>query len=94
VPEVLFYAYCMSVKYFRNIIEDLLEHGLTQTKIADAIGFKKQNITEILQGIRQDMQGEQLSRLIALCKKEKLKPSTWSQLGDMIDRELKNKSKS
>jgi transcriptional regulator with XRE-family HTH domain len=78
----------MRVKYFKNIIERLLAKGLSQTKIAESLGFKKQNITEILQGIRQDMQGEHLSRLVKLCKVNRLEPDTWNKLGKMIDDEL------
>ena len=81
----------MRVRYFIDIIEGLLAKGVSQSAIAKALGFKKQNITEIIGKTpdkqRRNLKDEHLPGLLALCKKHGVGPRSADQLVQLIQRE-------
>lgn len=83
----------MNVRYFIDIINDLIKEGASRVEIAAALGFKKQNMTEILGGVpskqRQNLKDEQMPGLLALCKKYKTGPKSAKALLDLIENEKK-----
>lgn len=83
----------MRVRYFIDIINELLKQGVSQTAIADALGVKKQNMTEILgknpKKLRQNLKDEHLPGLLRLCREYKVGPKTASELIALIDKEVK-----
>lgn len=85
----------MKVRYFIDIINKLLAKGLSQVEIAKTLGMKKQNLSEILGKVegkqRQNLKDEHLPGLLKLCKAHGLDVKSWSQLGKLIEGELKKK---
>lgn len=82
----------MIVKYFVDIIKELVDKGASQTEIAKIIGFTKQNMTEILGGKpekqRKNLKDEHLPGLLKLCKKYKVGPQNPSELFRLINSEI------
>lgn len=81
----------MNVRYFIEIINELLGKGVSQQEIAKSLGFKKQNMTEILgknpQKQRQNLKDEHLPPLLALCIKYKTGPKSAKALLQRIEQE-------
>lgn len=81
----------MRVRYFIEIINELLQAGCGQAEIAEALGFKKQNLTEILSDKRQNLKDEHLPGLIRLCRKKGVGPQTAGRLMKIIEDEKRGK---
>lgn len=79
----------MRVRYFIEIINELLRSKCPQAEIAEALGFKKQNLTEILSDKRQNLKDEHLPGLIKLCRKYGVGPQTAAALMRRIETEKK-----
>lgn len=82
----------MKVRYFIDIINDLLSRGASQSEVAKELGFSRQNLSEILGLVpekqRKNLKDEHLPGLMKLCKKYDTEPRTASKLIKMIESEL------
>lgn len=83
----------MRVKYFIEIIRQLLEKNVSQNEIAKALGFSKQNMTEILgknpAKQRKNLKDHHLPALLDLCRAHKVGPQSADKLLSEIKKEAK-----
>lgn len=82
----------MRVRYFINIINNLLTKGASQSEVAKVLGFSRQNLTEILGLVpekqRKNLKDEHLPGILQLCKKYDVPPKTAAALMRLIQEEV------
>lgn len=83
----------MRVNYFIDIIKQLIAKDVAQNEIAKALGFSKQNMTEILgknqNKQRKNLKDEHLPGLLSLCRKHKIGPQSAAELMRVIKEEVR-----
>ena len=84
----------MEMTYFCDILKVLLERGVSEAELARELHLTRQHLQYLLgkgktpRKPQKNLKDEQISRLIKVCRQNKLEMASWNAVGKLIDAEI------